>query len=96
MPTLHIEHAITDLETWLGAFGRFADARKSAGVVAQRLRQPVDDAEYIVVDLEFETVRAAEAFRTFLETVVWQSADLSPGLGGVPMARVLEDVDPAG
>jgi hypothetical protein len=92
MPTLHIEHAITDLETWLGAFGRFADARKGAGVVTQRVRQPVDDAEYIFVDLEFETVQAAEAFKTFLETVVWQSADLSPGLGGVPIARVLDDV----
>jgi hypothetical protein len=95
VPTLHIEHAITDLEIWLGAFGRFADARKSAGVVTQRVRQPVDDAQYIFVDLEFETVQAAEAFKGFLETVVWQSADLSPGLGGVPIARVLEDVDPA-
>jgi hypothetical protein len=96
VPTLHIEHAITDLETWLDAFGRFADARKNAGVVNERVRQPVNDAEYIVVDLEFETVQAAEAFKTLLETVVWQSADLSPGLGGVPTARVLEDVDPAG
>lgn len=95
MPTLHIEHAITDLETWLDAFGRFADARKNAGVSTQRLRQPVDDAKYIVVDLEFETVQAAGAFKEFLETVVWQSRDLSPGLGGVPVARILEDVDSA-
>lgn len=96
MPTLHIEHAITDLDTWLGAFGRFADARKNAGVVTQQVRQPVDDAKYIVVDLEFETVRAAEAFKEFLKTVIWQSGDLSPALGGVPIARVLEDVDPTG
>jgi hypothetical protein len=26
MATLHIEHGITDLQTWLGAFGRFAEA----------------------------------------------------------------------
>lgn len=96
MPTLHIEHAITDRDTWLGAFARFAEARKNAGVVSQRVRQPVDDANYILIDLEFETVPAAEAFKTFLETVVWQSADLSPGLGGVPIARVLEDLDAAG
>jgi hypothetical protein len=92
VPTLHIEHAITDLDTWLGAFGRFSDARRNAGVVTQRLRQPVDDAKYIVVDLEFETAQAAESFKEFLETVVWRSADLSPGLGGVPIARVLDDV----
>ena len=96
MPTLHIEHAITDRDTWLGAFALFAEARTNAGVVSQRVRQPVDDAKYIVIDLEFETVPAAEAFKTFLETVVWQSKDLSPGLGGVPIARVLEDLDAAG
>jgi hypothetical protein len=95
VPTLHIEHAITDLQTWLGAFGQFAEARTNAGVVAQRVRQPVDDARYIVVDLEFDSVEAAEGFKTFLETVVWQSADLSPGLDGVPIARVLEDVTSA-
>ena len=96
MPTLHIEHAITDRDTWLDAFALFAEARTNAGVVSQRVRQPVDDAKYIVIDLEFETVPAAEAFKTFLETVVWQSKDLSPGLGGVPIARVLEDLDAAG
>ncbi len=95
MPTLHIEHAITDRDTWLGAFARFADARKNAGVVSQRVRQPVDDANYIFIDLEFETMPAAEAFKTFLETVIWRSTDLSPGLGGVPIARVLEDLDAA-
>ena len=95
MPTLHIEHAITDLHTWLDAFGRFAEARENAGVGRQRVRQPVDDPKYIVVDLEFETVQAAEAFKGFLETVVWQSKDLSPGLGGEPIARILEDVDGA-
>ena len=43
MATLHIEHPITDLETWRGAFNAFADARKNAGVRAQRVRQPVGD-----------------------------------------------------
>jgi hypothetical protein len=32
MATLHIEHAINDLDTWLGAFGRFTEARRKAGV----------------------------------------------------------------
>ena len=94
MATLHIEHAITDLDTWLGAFNSFADARKNAGVRAQRVRQPFDDSRYILVDLEFDDSEAAFGFKEFLETVVWQSSDLSPGLDGVPTARVLDDVDP--
>ena len=47
MATLHIEHPITDLQTWLGAFARFEDARRKAGVRAQRVCQPVDDEKYI-------------------------------------------------
>jgi hypothetical protein len=94
--TLHIEHRITDLETWLGAFHRFEGARSDAGVRSQRIRQPADDPRYIVVDLEFDDVDAATGFKAFLEEVVWQSTDLSPGLDGAPSARVLVDVEPPG
>src|SRR5436305_827373 len=59
MPVLHIEHAITDLDTWVAAFNRFAEARKGAGVSAQRVHQPTDDDKYIYVDLEFDSVEAA-------------------------------------
>jgi hypothetical protein len=90
--TLHIEHPISDLGTWLAAFDQFADARRDAGVTAQRIRQPVGDDAYILVELEFDTVEAAERFKGFLESVVWQSRDLSPGLAGTPVARVLHDV----
>lgn len=93
MPTLHIEHPITDLETWLGAFRRFEDARAKAGVRAQRVHQPVDDDRYIYVELDFDDVEAAEAFKRFLETRVWSSGDASPALAGTPRARVLNDVD---
>ena len=94
MATLLIEHPITDLDTWLGAFNSFADARKNAGVRHQRVRQPIGDPCYIVVELDFDDSEAAQGFREFLEGVVWKSTDLSPGLDGVPTARVLEDVDP--
>jgi hypothetical protein len=91
VPTLHIEHPISDLDTWLGAFNRFADSRHDAGVTAQRIQQPVDDVKYIVVQLDFDSVEAAERFKGFLESVVWRSPDLSPGLAGTPRARVLRD-----
>lgn len=93
MITLHIEHAITDLATWSEAFSRFEQARHDAGVTAQHVRQPVDDDRYIVVDLDFDDVDAAMEFKAFLESVVWQSRDLSPGLSAAPSARVLQEVD---
>jgi len=95
MVTLHIEHPITDLNTWLGAFTRFEDARRKAGVRAQRIRQPVDDDRYIYVALDFDTIEEADAFKSFLETNVWASADASPALDGTPKARVLREVSTA-
>jgi hypothetical protein len=93
MATLHIEHGITDLETWLGAFGRFEDAREKAGVKAQRVAQPIDDDNYIYIELDFDTVEQAEGFKNFLETKVWSNPDASPALGGAPRARVLTQVE---
>lgn len=95
MATLHIEHAITDLPTWLGAFARFEEARQKAGVRTHRVSQPVDDDKYIYVELDFDSVEQATAFQRFLQTNVWASAQASPGLGGAPKSRVLTDVETA-
>ena len=90
MFTLSIEHRITDFPTWKTAFDRFADARNQAGVLAHRIRRPVDDATYLVIELDFETTEKAEAFHHFLTTVVWSNPDASPGLSDRPTARILQ------
>lgn len=92
MATLHIEHPIHDLQTWLGAFNGFAEARQRGGVRAYQVYQPVDDDKYILIDLDFNTVEEAERFRNFLELNVWSSQDASPGLAGTPQTRVMERV----
>jgi hypothetical protein len=71
---------------------RFEDARRNAGVKAQRIHHPVDDDRYIYVELDFDSTEQAEGFKAFLETKVWSSPDASPGLGGTPRARVLTAV----
>jgi hypothetical protein len=91
MATLHIEHGITDFATWKQAFDRFAEARQRAGVTGVRIHQPHDDLRYVVLQLDFPTVGAAQGFQKFLETSIWTSPDKSPGLSGVPRARVLVD-----
>jgi hypothetical protein len=95
MATLHIEHPISDLPTWLGAFSSFRQARQRAGVRAERVLHPVDDDKYIYVSLDFDGVEQAAAFQNFLERNVWTSPEASPALAGAPRARVLTDVDPA-
>lgn len=92
MVTLHIEHPITDLETWADAFRQFADARRKAGVRAHRVQQPIDDPQFVVIDLDFDTVDAATAFLGFLTNVVWANPDNAPALAGAPRSVLLESV----
>jgi hypothetical protein len=93
--TLHIEHPISDLPTWLDAFSRFREARQRAGVRAERVLHPVDDDKYIYVSLDFDSVQQAAAFQNFLETNVWTSREASPALAGTPRARVPTDLNTA-
>jgi hypothetical protein len=90
MITLHIEHPITDFDTWADAFGRFADARRGAGVRSHSVRRPIDDPRYVLVDLDFDTEDAALAFQDFLRTVVWATPDNAPALVGTPSTAVLQ------
>ncbi|MDX6232227.1 MAG: hypothetical protein QOH68_1211 [Nocardioidaceae bacterium] len=93
MPTLHIEHAISDFDVWTAAFGRFEEIRQNAGVRDQRVHRPVDDEHYVVVDLDFDTAEEAAAMLELLRTKVWASPAASPALVGRPNARVLEPVE---
>lgn len=90
MTTLHIEHAITDFPTWYAAFQRFQDARTRAGVLRDRIYQPVDDPQYVVIDLDFNTRAEAQAMLGFLTTQVWPSPTSAPALAGAPTTRILE------
>jgi hypothetical protein len=91
MPTLLIEHSISDFDTWHDAFARFAARRKEGGVVRERIMQPVDDPQYVLIDLEFATLEAARRFQQFLETHVWSTPANSPALVGSPRARIAEE-----
>ena len=95
MATLHIEHPVTDFGTWQAAFDRFAQARQESGVCGHRILRPVDDAHYVVIDLDFPTAAQAERFLGFLRTKVWTSADNAPALAGAPQVKILEPAGPA-
>jgi hypothetical protein len=91
MATLHVEHGITGFATWKAAFDRFAARRREAGVTAHRIHLPMDDAAYVVLQLDFPSIEQAQSFKAFLETRVWSNPEDSPGLAGVPRARILVD-----
>jgi hypothetical protein len=90
MTTLRIEHAITDFAVWNTAFDRFAEVRLNAGVRGHRVQRPIDDARYVLIDLDFDSVGEAERFLAFLRANVWTNTQSSPGLAGEPSTRILE------
>ncbi|WP_441248310.1 hypothetical protein [Kitasatospora sp. McL0602] len=90
MATLHIEHAVTDFGLWSAAFERFKDVRLQSGVRGHRVQRPVDDPNFVVIDLEFDTAGEAERFLDFLRTKVWASPENAPALAGTPQVKILE------
>jgi hypothetical protein len=91
--TLHIEHAITDFDTWKQAFDRFADMRRSSGVARHRIQRPADDDRYVLIDLDFSKADDASSFLDFLTTTVWSTPTNAPALVGVPQTRVLNLIE---
>ena len=77
------------------SFDRFAAVRERSGVRSHRVSRPVDDARYVVVDLDFQTVGEAEKFLDSLRTTVWNSAQNAPALAGIPQTRIFEPADAA-
>jgi hypothetical protein len=76
------------------ALARFAEARRQAGVRAQRVQRPPGDPNYVVVDLAFGTRAQAEAFLRFLQTQVWGVPENAPALAGSPQTMILEPARP--
>ena len=62
MFTLRIEHQIHGFAMWKGAFDRLIAIRERAGVRNHRVFCPVDDPNYVLIDLDFEHADAAEGF----------------------------------
>jgi hypothetical protein len=92
MTTLRLEHAISDFDLWKSAFDRDPIGREQLGVRAHRVFRPLDDPNYVAVDLEFESAAEAERFQVSLGRL-WQSKDAAPALVGTPRVRIVETVE---
>jgi hypothetical protein len=62
MPIVRIEHSVPNFEKWKQAFDSDPADRKGAGVRRYQLLRLQDDPNYVMIDLEFESLREAEAF----------------------------------
>ena len=72
MTTVRIQNTVRDFGQWKAVFDKFDRFRAEKGARAYRMSRLVDDPNNVVVDLDFDSVEEATAFRTALETI-WQS-----------------------
>lgn len=69
MILLHIEHPVPDFTAWKKAFDSDPVGRQKSGVVCYRIMRPIDNQNYAIIDLEFDTLNQAEALLTAMQEV---------------------------
>jgi hypothetical protein len=87
---LRIEHPVPNFDGWKKAFESDPVGREKSGVRRYRILRPIDDAKYVMIDLEFDTAAQAEALLAAMR-VVWGRVE-----GKVmanPHARIVEAVE---
>ena len=72
MATLHVENTVKNFEEWKSVFDKFDRFRADKGMRSYRIARRVDDPNQITIDLDFDTVEDATAFRGALEQI-WRT-----------------------
>ena len=62
MPIVRIEHAVPNFEKWKQAFESDPADRKGSGVRRYAILQAHDDPNYVMIDLELDSLGEAEAY----------------------------------
>ncbi|HZV51596.1 MAG TPA: hypothetical protein VFD49_17740 [Candidatus Dormibacteraeota bacterium] len=73
MTVLRIEHPVSRYEDWKRAFDSDPAGRARGGVRRYRVLRPIDDPNYVLIDLEFDQRHRAEAFLATLQRI-WTAA----------------------
>ena len=87
---LRIEHPVLNFDGWKKAFDSDPVGREKSGVRRYRVLRPVDDANYVMIDLEFDTASQAEALLAAMR-VVWGRVEGKIIIN--PQARIVEAVE---
>ena len=90
MVTLRIEHPVPDYATWKQAFDSDPVGRQRSGVRRFQILRSLDDSNFVMIDLDFDTKGEAEALLAAMRevwgrvqgTVMWN-----------PQARIVEVVE---
>lgn len=87
MYMLRIEHTVHDFAGWKRAFDSDPVGREKSGVRRYRILRPFDDPNFVMIDLEFDTAKQAEALLAAMR-VVWGNVQGTIIMN--PQARIAE------
>jgi hypothetical protein len=90
MPILRIEHSVPDFNGWKQAFDSDPADRKGSGVRRYEVLRSVEDPNYVMIDLEFDSLDEAEGLLTKMRRV-W-SGDGQKVMRN-PQARIVDSVE---
>lgn len=90
MYILRIEHAVADFDGWQKVFDSDPIGREKSGVRRYQVLRPIDDANYVMIDLEFDTLSQAEAVLASL-LVLWSRVEGTIMMN--PRTRIVEAVE---
>ena len=93
MYILRIEHPVSDFDGWKRGFDADPAGRKHFGARRYWIMRPVDNENYVMVDVEFDDVSHAEALLVTLREV-WSRMDINIMMN--PKARIVEVVETKG
>jgi hypothetical protein len=90
MATLRIEHPVPDYDAWKRSFDKDPVGRQKSGVRRYQVLRAIDDPNYVMIDLEFDTATDAEALLAAMR-VIWDRVQGT--IISNPQARIVEAVE---
>ncbi|WP_026851265.1 hypothetical protein [Glaciibacter superstes] len=73
MVTLRIQHPVPDFARWKRAFDADPAKRRDSGVIRYTVQRSVSNPNFVMIDLEFGSVREAEVFLTKMRRI-WEGS----------------------
>jgi hypothetical protein len=90
MYMLRIEHPVPSYDGWKQAFDSDPVGREKSGVRRYQILRPIDNPNFVMIDLEFDTVGQAEALLAAMRAV-WGRVEGTIMMN--PQSRIVEAVE---
>ena len=90
MYMLRIEHPVPNYDGWKQAFDSDPVGREKSGVRRYQILRPIDNPNFVMIDLEFDTVGQVEALLAAMRAV-WGRVEGTIMMN--PQARIVETVE---